>query len=489
MTTSTSSARPDVVRAVAWSAIEKWGTRMGTLVVFAVLSHYLSPADFGVVAMAGLFIEFLTILVERGVGQSVIQRAELDRISLNAAFWLSAVMGILLTAVTLAAAPLASAAVGQPGLTPVLRWLAFGFLFACLASVPTALLQRDFQFRLLAIRRLLGAAAAGIAGVTFAVMGLGVASLVVQALVQGAIALVVAWLAVSWRPGITVSRSALNEIGRFTVAITGIEVLTFLSRHSDDMMVGTFLGVRALGYYTVGYRVLLYAIELLTATISAVALPAFARLQDDKAAMRRAFYRATRLSAAIAVPAFAGMAVLAGILVPLLFGPQWRPSIPVMQVLAVVGILQSVTYFDRSALIAAGSTRLELLLTLVATIGNVVAFAIAVQFGIVAVAVSFLIRNYSFWPIRIRALVKVLGLDPVAYLRQYVTPVVASLAMVAIVHWSAAFVGHGAIALLVLVGIGVVAYTAATAALSRSLFRELTAMATHLVPALARGAT
>jgi PST family polysaccharide transporter len=278
----------------------------------------------------------------------------------------------------------------------------------------------------------------------------------------------------------------VRDIGRFTVAITAIEVLTFLSRRSDDLMVGAFLGVKALGYYTVGYRILLYAIELLTATISAVALPAFARLQDDRPAMRRAFYRATRLSAAIAVPCFAGMAVLADRIVPLAFGAQWQPSVPVMQVLAMVGILQSVTYFDRSALIAAGATRREFVLTLVATVGNVVAFAVAVRFGIVAVALSFLIRNYAFWPIRIRALVDVLGLSPATYLRQYVAPVLSSLAMVVTVAWAASRLGTDWLDVLLLVGLGAAVYATAAAVFSRSLVRELAAMATHLVPALAR---
>lgn len=157
-----------------------------------------------------------------------------------------------------------------------------------------------------------------------------------------------------------------------------------------------------------------------------------------------------------------------------------------MQVLAVVGILQSVTYFDRSALIAAGATRTELLLTLVATAGNVIAFAIAVRFGIVAVAVSFLLRNYLFWPVRIRALVAVVGIDASAYLRQYATPVLASLAMVATVHGSAGFLGSGWSDLGLLLGIGVAVYAAATAMFSRSLFGELAGIATHLVPPLAR---
>lgn len=477
---------PDVVGAIAWSALEKWGARMGTFVVFAVLSRYLGPADFGLVALASIAVELLTVLVDRGVGQAVIQRGVLDRAALNAAFWLSAGLGVVLTLVTFAAAPAAGAMLDQPGLVPVLRWLSLGFLFACLGSVPTALLQRGFQFKLLAGRRLLGAAAAGVTGVSLAVTGHGVTSLVAQSLVQGAIALVVGWAAVDWRPGLIVGRRPLREISGFTLTMTGIEGLTFVSRRGDDLLIGAFLGARALGYYTIGYRVLLYVIELLTSTISAVSLPLFARRQDDRVATLRAFYRATRLSAAIAIPAFAGLAVLADVVVPLAFGPQWRPSVPVMQVLAGVGMLQSVTYFDRGALLAAGGARTELLLTLVATIGNLAAFAIAVPFGIVAVAVAFLVRTYLFWPLRIRALVSHVGLAPATYLRQLATPAAGALVMALVVHVTTSVVGSGWVDLLVLVTVGVATYAGATALLSRSLLGELSAIAARILPSPAR---
>jgi PST family polysaccharide transporter len=109
-----------------------------------------------------------------------------------------------------------------------------------------------------------------------------------------------------------------------------------------------------------------------------------------------------------------------------------------------------------------------------------------VRFGIVAVAVSFLIRNYTFWPIRIRALVDVVGLSASTYLRQYVAPVLASLAMVGVVAWAESRVGANWLDLLALVALGVAVYAAAAAVFSRSLVRELAAMAIHLVPSLAR---
>jgi PST family polysaccharide transporter len=475
LTAVTTSPRgtPDVVKAVAWSAFEKWGTRAGTLLIFAVLSRLLDPVHFGLVALASVFVELVSIVVERGMGQALIQKPQLDSVTVDTAFWLSAGSGLILTAALALLAPVIGAMTNEPGVTGVLRWLSIGFLFASISSVPTALLQRSFAFGVLARRRLIAATVAGVIGVVVAVRGGGVASLVVQSLAQNGIVLVISWRAIGRTPSLQFDRHEARRLLAFAATVSGTELLSFLSRRSDDLLIGVFLGARALGYYVVGYRILLIAIELLTSTLSSVAMPVFARLQDDPDALREAFCRATRFSAAIAAPAFAGLAAVAGRVTPLAFGPNWMPSVPVMQVLAVVGLLHSVTYFDRIALIAVGEARRELRLTFIDTVGNVAAFGMAVHFGVVAVACAFAIRSYLFWPIRLRVIRDVLRISPSEYLQQWVRPVLASGVVVAAVLLVSPFVNDSWLALLLLVGIGALVYGAVTAVINADLVRDV----------------
>lgn len=465
-----------VTRATFWSAVERTLNRLVTLVIFVVLGRLLAPQDFGLVALAGIFTAFMQIFVDQGFSKAIVQRRTLGRRELDTAFWTAIVTGTALTVAGVAAAPVVSNVLDQPALTPIVRWLSLGFLLSSITTTHQALLQREFAFRALAVRRLSATVAGGVVGVALAATGAGVWSLVAQTLVRALVGTAVLWIASSWRPGFEVSRDEFAGLFGFGMNVVGIEFLGFLTRQGDNLLVGAVLGPVALGYYTVAYRVLLVLTDVFMGTINQVVTPTFSRLQDDLATTRRAFYAATRLCQAVALPAFVGVAVLAPEIITVLFGPRWIPSAPVLQALALVGVVQSSTYFDRGVVFAAGRPGLELRITLLATVGNLIAFAVAVRWGIVAVAVALAVRNFAFWPIRIWALHRVAGIRPGRYLRQWATPVALSTMMAAALLGLRAVVGAALadplpLALAVLAAATL--YAAALAVLAKGLTREL----------------
>src|SRR5262249_12864460 len=151
--------------------------------VLVVLGRLLAPADFGLVALASLFITFVGIFVEQGFGKALIQRPQLEKQHVDTAFWTALGVAVALTALTMAAAGLGERVVNLPGLAPVLRWLALGLVINALSSTPAALLERSFGFKTLAIRRLASTIAGAAAAVSVALAGGGVWSLVAQVLV------------------------------------------------------------------------------------------------------------------------------------------------------------------------------------------------------------------------------------------------------------------------------------------------------------------
>lgn len=472
------SSRLQVVatRATFWSGLERTGNRIATLGIFIVLGRLLAPEDFGLVALAGIFTSFMQIFVDQGFSKAVIQRRTLSPRQLDTAFWTAVTTGVGLMIAGILSAPLVASLLGEPDLTPILRWLSTGFLLSSLNTTQSALLQRDFAFHSLAVRRLSATLVGGIVGVALAATGAGVWSLVAQTLARSLVGTVVLWVASGWRPGFAVSREDFAELFGFGVNVVGLEFLNFLTRQGDNLLVGAVLGPVALGYYTVAYRVLLVMTEVFMGTINAVATPTFSRLQGDSAAMRRAFYAAIRLSQAVALPAFVGVAVLAPEIITVVFGARWAPSAPVLQALALVGAIQSSTYFDRGVLFAAGRPGLEFRLTLIATIGNLIAFAIAVRWGILAVAVALAVRTLAFWPVRLWALHRVAGIRPWPYLLQWSRPLLVSTVMAAALLGLRAALGDALanplpLALTVLAGAAL--YAIALGLLAKDITREL----------------
>lgn len=471
------SLRSEARSAVLWSAAEKWGTRGATLVVFAILARVLAPEDFGTVAAATLVLGIAGLLVDAGFGKYLIQARTVDAVTTSTVFWVSTGVSVLCAAVCVAVATPLADVFSAPDLPLVLRALALTIVANALAVVPAALMQRELQFRPLAMRRLWATLASAVAGVGLALAGAGVWALVAQALVAAFVGSAVLYAATPWRPSRQFSRAAAREAFSFGSSMLGIEALTMVGRNGDNLLIGVVLGAKALGYYVVAYRILVILLDVLTSVTGAVALPLFTRVRDDPPRLHAAFLTVIRAGSGLALPIFAGLLVVAPRLLPLLFGDEWTRSVPVMQWLTVAGLVQALTYFDRSLLLAVGKVRLELVVTTIATVGNVVAFAVAVPYGITAVAAAYAVRNLAFWPVRLWAL-RTAGVDLAGYGRAVLPAGLAALgcALAAAVPLVFMTVSSDVLVLAVAVVLGVVAYGVLLRAASPSTVREMIGM-------------
>jgi O-antigen/teichoic acid export membrane protein len=470
------SIKQKAIQGVIWSAIQNWGSQAGSLVVFFVLARLLSPDTFGLVALANVFVVFMQIFLHQGFAQALIQRQQLDPEHLDTAFWTNVGIGCLLAIVGLTGAEHIAGWFNQPQLTPILRVLSLVFIVNSLNDVQQAVLERQFAFKSVAIRSLLAVVISGGVGIGMAIAGFGVWSLVGQQLIYETVAVAVLWGASDWRPGWRFSLAHFQDLFSFGVNILGSNFLNYINTRADDFLIGYFLGPTALGYYAIAYRVLTVMTQLLVSTIAQVALPTFSRLQEDLEKFRRAFYTATQLTSFVAFPTFLGMAVMARELVLVLFGEQWLPSVPVMQVLALAGILRSVTFAKGSVFMALGKPGWQFRLSLLNAVLNITGFLIAVRWGILAVAASYVIRAYSVFPLGQWLLSKLTQIRLSVYLRQFIAPLLASGVMVAIMlavkYWFTPIL-NPLLLLMTCSVIGAIVYSAAIRVTSPRLFQQV----------------
>ena len=424
------SLKQKTVKGIVWIGIQNWGSQMISFAVFSILARLLGPEAFGLVALSSVFFAFMQVFIDQGFGQAIIQRRNLEPGHLDTAFWTNLGMGVVLMGITCACAELIAAFFKQPALTPILRWLSLSFIFGGLESVQLTLLSRELSFKTVAIRSLIATIAGGVVGVVMAVQGFGAWSLVGQNIASGVIGIIVLWGSTHWRPGFNVSIRHFKELFAFGINVTGISILNFLNRRADDFLIGYFLGPVALGYYTVAYRILMITSQLMIGTIQRVSLPVFSQLQDQPDRLRQAFYSAIQITSLVAFPAFLGATVLAPELIVVLFGDRWAPSIPVMQVLMPIGLLYAGFYYNGAIIMAVGKPAWNLGLTGLQALSNIIFFLIAVQWGIVAVAASYVLRGYLMAPITLWVVHKVMPFNVKDYLRQYAMPLLASLVMV-----------------------------------------------------------
>ena len=330
--------------AIRWAFAMNWGQQAVTAATSFVLAAVLGPKDFGTVAMAAIYVMFIQMFVEQGLSAALIQRKDLETEHLDSVFWLTLATSLLLAAASVWSSPWWAAANRTPELTPVICVLSLLIPLQGLTAVQQAVLQREMDFRALAIRSNIAAILGGILAVAMALTGWGIWALVAQQLVTSAIATALLWRLGTWRPHWHFSRRHTRELLRFAAGCFIAKMGAFVNRRSDALLVGLFFGPVAVGLYRFADRIMNMILIATTRSIALVSLPHFSAAQDDREQLKRRFLVCLRLGATMTIPPLACVAAVSdGVMA--LVGPEWMPAAPATSLLCLVGIVQSLTLF------------------------------------------------------------------------------------------------------------------------------------------------
>jgi O-antigen/teichoic acid export membrane protein len=171
-----------------------------------------------------------------------------------------------------------------------------------------------------------------------------------------------------------------------------------LNRNGDNILIGRYLGSAPLGAYAVAYNLMLVPLNRLMLPLQDALFPALSRWQDDRERMASAWLRVERVVAAVVVPAMLGLAVLAPDFVDVVLGERWHSAVPVLQVLAVVGLLQCLASLGDRVLQALDQTKTILRFYLVQLIVTLPAFGLGLRWGIVGVSICYGAVNLVLCP-------------------------------------------------------------------------------------------
>ncbi len=381
----TQSLGTRTLRGMFWAYGSYVGGRLLVLVATIILARILVPEDFGLVALALVFIELLSTLRDLGVTQAlVIVPEEQVEERAHTVFTFSLLLAGVLTIACAAVSPVAAAFFDEPELIGLLSALGATFLVRALGSTHYALAQKRMDFRSRTIAELADAILRGGASVAFALAGLGAWSLVLGYIV-GSVALTsVMWVLVSWRPRLQLRRDHLVPLVRFGGALTGVDIISAATMNVDYLFIGAVLGTTALGIYTLAFRLPDLLINGLTLVATSVLFPAFASLSRPD--LRSAYLQAIRYTVMLTLPVAIGLAVLAEPLVLATFGDKWEGAISPMQVLVLYAFFPALTAPPGVIFKAIGRADILLKLAAVRVPILVTAIALTVHDGIVAVA-------------------------------------------------------------------------------------------------------
>jgi PST family polysaccharide transporter len=212
-----------------------------------------------------------------------------------------------------------------------------------------------------------------------------------------------------WLPRLRFSRRHFGDLFHYGANITAVRVVYFFNHQIDRLLVGYVLGATALGHFGMARRVADGAVNGLAGVMNTVAFPVLSRLQDDRERLVQAFRSATHFASLIIFPAFAGLALVAPVLVDVFLRPEWRPMGGVLQILSLGAMVVSVNWVLGAIIRATGRADLSFRISLFSTFLKIVLCVLAVPFGIEAVAVAFVIVSLSVHPIMLYLVRKIVG--------------------------------------------------------------------------------
>jgi len=423
------------LRSGVWAAVLNVGTRVVGLLTILVLARLLSIPDFGRMTLALLVTMGVYAFTELGLDEALVSYDESDVDDYLDTVWtLHMLRGVVLAAVTYAAAPLVGVVFGDPGVVPLVRVAAAAPLLASFQNPAVVYFRKELDFRsrfaLLFTGEVVNAAVA---------VGIGLAyaspyALVVGALCRDGVRSLVSYRLHDYRPRPAFDVARAREVVGYGKWVFGSSALAFLFGYGDDAVVAWLLGPAALSVYRLAYRFSNAPTTEVTDVVGGVTFPAFARLQSDTPALRDAYVRTVQLVALLALPAAVGIVLVARPFTVVAFGERWLDAAPVMAVLAVWGVGRSLARTVDPLLRATGRPDLVTKLTAAKVVlAGVLVVPATDAYGVVGAAAAVAAVAVVDVPVSLRLASVTLETNVRRLLRPVLPPATACLVMSGVV--------------------------------------------------------
>jgi PST family polysaccharide transporter len=457
--------------AIAAATLLRIGLQFGLL---PILARLLGPEAYGIVALAAPVVFLAMLIGDAGLGATLVRTPDPDGELESTVMWTAVGVGATLGLGLFAAAPLIAAGLTEPPLAPVLRAFAPVLLLSALCIVPGVRLQKQGRFSAFA----LGDVASTLCGMAVALGGAlhgwGAWSLVAQQLTQWGVKFVATAL-LSRLPFPTRFRpDLLLPHVRFGLALLGSNLIGFAGRSVDALLVGSVIGVKALGIYSMAVQFMRVPDMVLTGPVYTSLFPTIAASVADREKVAAMYVSALRVMTILSAPAMVGLALTGGYAADLFLGPKWVGLPPVLAVLAPAGAVLCLLPINGAVMLGFGRSDVQFRTSSLCTALYLTGVALGLPFGIEGVAIGCASACVLGAVPSFRAVVRILGVRRVGFRAALFPPVGAAIAMgVAVLLTERLTAGRPAAAgFVAAVAAGIVSYAGALWLLAGTQLRQ-----------------
>lgn len=361
--------------------MDQFGVQLVSFLVNLVLARLLMPADFGTIALFNVVINISSVLINGGMSSSLVRTQTVDERDLSTVFWFNMAATGLLYLLVFFLAPWIAQFYQLPVLTPIIRVYSVVLVIDSFVHVQAVLFDKKLDFKTTFKVRLPSVIVGGIAGVGFALAGMGVWSLVYAALIQNLLYTLQYWFYSDWRPTFAFDQEKFKYHFAFGVRLTLSALLNVIFNNIYSIVIGKRFSETALGYYNRAESLKNLPINNISTALNKVTYPLFAKFSADDQKLRSAYRRVLKLVIFIIAPTICLMVIAAEPIIRLLLGAKWLPAVPYFQIMALGALFQPIHNYNLNVLQVKGRSDLYLRLEVIKKICIVIAVVLGLRYG------------------------------------------------------------------------------------------------------------
>ncbi len=470
------SFRQKVLSGLYWTGSARLVSQILSWAITLVVIRLLTPADYGLLAMAMVFVSFLMLLGEAGLGAALVQAPKVSDNALRGLFGVVILFNGVLFCVQYAAAPAVAWFFDEERLVPIVRVLGVQLLLSTFIVIPQALLARELDFKRPSLIALGSNVCGSVTTLLLALDGRGVWSIVIGNIATQVVSALAFNMVLPYLKWPDFSMREARGLVKFGGQYTASRMLWSFYSQADIFIAGKMLGREALGFYSVAMLLASLPVQRIASVINSVAFPAFAHVQQEREAVSEYLRKSVRLLSFVSFPVLWGISSVAPEIVTVILGRKWESAALPLQTLALIMPLALLSPLFNSAFQGLGLGGVVLRNVLTATVLMPAAFLIGVQWGLAGLSLAWIIGFPVVFLVNLKRMLPLVGLRLGSIFAAMAPSLLSSAIMYAFVAAGRELLGSSLSApelIASLVAIGVAVYAIMAASVNRKTVGEL----------------
>ncbi len=406
------------ISGVAWAYGAFVSEKALALITTIILARILTPDDFGLIAAALLIIGIIDAFRDFGIRDALIYTSDNVDLAADTTFWLSIIFGVCQLLVALALAPLAVNMIDDPRIVPVLQVLSLTFIVNSLGLTHEALLRKRLEFKGCYVADLAASGFKTATAVGLILAGAEIWSIIIAHLVGSMVRTISRWLILDWKPKARLALDQARFLLRYGTHVFLVGLLGLIDDSFDQFLIATLLDQRQLAFFFIATRLPEMLLYQLNSVLTNVIFSVFSSIKNQRELLLSAFFRTLKYSALATIPVGTGLIAVAPDLIPTIFGDQWFPSIPLMQLMSAAALPMCLSWSAGDVLKAQGRPDVILKLSVIEVVYTVpiVGLLLAYYRDPLAAAFGVMVCNTIAGAVRLGVVARVLDYPLSRYL-------------------------------------------------------------------------